>query len=334
MTIRRAVVVLALALTVPSRRATAQTAADVSAARDLFIQGSELVQQGKWDEARERYERSLRLKRAAITLYSLGLAQKNTGRLVEALENMRAFLAEPSAEATRPYEKPAQQAIAELEKRVARIELHVEPARLSGIAVTIDGQAVPAAALGVPRLVNPGPHEVAATAPGYSAARASETVAEGAQATVKLSLEKMAEPAALPKAPGAARRSSAGDAALRPSRALPFALIGGGAAGLGAGAIVGLFGVSQASDAPTRDGPEADAARTKMHVGDVLGGLGVVAAGVGVVLLLTRPSARAPASARATPAPRIGSSVVALCRRGPSMSSAPMADRRRATERK
>jgi len=62
-------------------------------------------------------------------------------------------------------------------------------------------------------------------------------------------------------------------------------MVGGGVA-FGVGLTVGLLGVSQAADAPTSDGPEAESARTKSIVGDVVAGVGIVAAGVGLVLLL------------------------------------------------
>ncbi|HVY47558.1 MAG TPA: hypothetical protein VHB21_16830, partial [Minicystis sp.] len=75
--------------------ARAQDAADVAAARDLFNEATRYAAAGQWELARDRYQRSLTLKRAAITMYSLGVAQQNTGRLVEALESFRAFLAEP-----------------------------------------------------------------------------------------------------------------------------------------------------------------------------------------------------------------------------------------------
>src|SRR5690606_22178751 len=130
----------------------AQSAADVAVAREMFIEGSELARQGRWEQARERYERSLELKRAPITLYSLGVAQQQTGQLVEALESFRAFLAEPSAPATKEYEPLARQAVQELERRVAEIELRMSPADVAGLVVKIDGVAVPAAALDRPRL--------------------------------------------------------------------------------------------------------------------------------------------------------------------------------------
>jgi hypothetical protein len=58
---------------------------------------------------------------------------------------------------------------------------------------------------------------------------------------------------------------------------------------------VGLVGVSQAEGAPTRDGPEADSARTKMLIGDILGGVGIAAAGIGVVVLVLQGGKEEPA---------------------------------------
>ena len=53
-------VVLLLVALVPLP-AAAQSAADVAAARELFIEGAELAKAGRWQEARDRYERSLAL---------------------------------------------------------------------------------------------------------------------------------------------------------------------------------------------------------------------------------------------------------------------------------
>lgn len=276
--------------------ARAQSAADVTAARDLFIEGSRLAEKGKWTEARDRYERSLALKRAAVTLYSLGVAQRNTGKLVEALESFRAFLAEPSAAATRPYEGPARGAATELEKRIARIDVVLEPAAVKSAVVRVDGVTVPAAAVGQPRAVNPGAHVVIATAVGWRAARTEVTLAEGQRATVKLVLERAAEvdvttarAAASPR--GTARPGGAPTAkAAAPQRVLPFALMGTGAAVVGAGVALGLFGVSSASQAPWRDGPAAADARTIALVGDVLVGVGLGAAAAGGIVLWVRPA--------------------------------------------
>lgn len=289
---------LAAALLGPAP-ARAQSAADVAAARDLFKEASRLGNEGKWEEARDRYERSLQLKRAAITLYSLGVAQHRTGRLVEALESLRAFLAEPSTPGTEAWIAPARELVAELEKRVASIELAVLPPALPGLSVKVDGQEIPAAALDRRRLLDPGAHQITASAAGHLPAHAQVTLAEGGAQRVQLTLVPAppVEPPAPPKVPGVAPPREEPPRPT-PHRALSFALLGGGAAALGVGLAVGWLGVGEAKAAPTRDGPEAKSARAKMLAGDVAAGAGIAAAGAGVVVLVVQAvSGKAPKAA-------------------------------------
>lgn len=294
MRVRLVALALAVALGLWSARdARADNPADVALARELFKDGSSLAQKGRWEEARDRYERSLQLKRSAVTLYGLGIAQKNTGQLVFALETLRAFLAEPKSAATRLYEKPAREAVGELEKQVGRLTLQVRPPGLPGLVVTVDGQEVPPVALGQPRVVDPGRHDVVATAPGRREAHDVATVDKGGSATVSLVLETEARaPAPPPREPPPPPRPA--PMPDRPKSSgpgiLPAVLIGGGALAFAGGATVGIIGIVQANDAPSSDSPDADAARTKMAIGDIVGGVGVVAMGIGVVMLLTQPS--------------------------------------------
>ena len=255
--------------------ARAENPADVALARELFTEGSRFAEAGNWAAAAERYAKSLALKRAAITLYSLGISHKNTGKLVEALVNLRAFLAEPSVPATQPYEVPARAAIAEIEPRIGRVRIELVPAGVPGAVIALDGVSVPPAAYGMDRPVDPGDHELVGTAPDHDPTRVRLHVPEGSrqQVTVKLARTQ--------------------------SMVLPVSLIAGGGAALTGGVIVGLVGVSEASSAPTSDGEKADAARTKMIVGDVIGGVGLAAVVVGVVMLL---------SAGDDPPPAVGAS--------------------------
>ncbi|WP_437309407.1 hypothetical protein [Sorangium sp. So ce388] len=282
-----------------SAPAAAQSAADVAVAREIFIEGSEFAKQGRWEQARERYERSLAIKRAPITLYSLGVAQQQTGQLVEALESFRAFLVEPSAPATREYERLARHAVEDLERQVSALELRLSPGDVAGLVVKLDGGVVPAAALDRPRPLNPGNHTLSVSAPGYREVRRSVAAAPGSRVLVVLSLEREAASAAAgPRAltvsaPVGAASSPAPDDA--PGRVVPIALIAGGLTTVAAGAAIGLLGVASASDAPTRDGEAADAARAQALAGDIIAGAGLVAAGAGVlVLLLDRGAASAP----------------------------------------
>jgi hypothetical protein len=272
--------------------------ANVAAARELFVEGSELSKQGDWEGARDRFERSMALKPAPITIYSLAVAQMNTGRLAESLEGFRAFLAEPAEPATEPYVEPARAAVAELEGRVSYIKLVIVPAGLPGLAVRVDNVEVPPAALTIPRLVNPGTHVVTAIAPGRRAAQREITLSEGQTGVAELTL---AADAAVEPDPEPAHGSGADDDTSQVP-VLPIVLMAVGGAAVVAGVAVGLVGLSEANDAPTRDGPEADAARAKSLAGDVVAVVGGATAVLGLVLLFVLDGDDDTASQRVTPA--------------------------------
>jgi hypothetical protein len=88
------------------------------------------------------------------------------------------------------------------------------------------------------------------------------------------------------------------------SLVLPIALIGVGVASLGVASFFWLSGLSDHSTmgsgcAVTHSCTQSavDAGQAKLVVGDVTGGLGIVAAGIGAgILLFGQPPARTPAS--------------------------------------
>jgi hypothetical protein len=284
------------------RAALAQSADDVETARACFVEAARLGKQGRWNEAREMYARSLHLKAAPLTRYSLGVAQRETGRLAEALQSFRAFVAEPSTPATAPYREPAGSAIAALEARVGRVTIAIEPPAIDGLALTIDGIPVSVASER-PREMDPGLHEVVARAPGFRVAKASFMATAGAAVRVALPLVPLpgSAPAIVVQAdPPAPARAGDAPASGPPTRVLPIAIMSVGGGLFIGGMTLGLVGVRQASQAPTRDGPEANAARTKGIAGDVIAGTGIAAVGVGLVILLTSGSPR-PATARVGP---------------------------------
>ncbi len=286
-----AILLLVLGLAVP-RAAMAQNASDVDTARALFVEGAKLGNEGRWREARDLYARSLQLKPAAITRYSLGVAQRETGHLADALGSFRAFLSEPETASTARYTAPARAAVTALEARVGRVSITIEPAAIEGLSVTIDNQPVAPSSDG-PREIDAGAHDVAARAPGYRPAAAHFVVAEGAGAAVTVTLAATTAAVgskalvlpleiAPPAVPAPANKE--------PSRVLPFALVGVGGALFVGGATLGLVGVAQAGSAPTRDGSAAHAAQGKAIAGDILAGAGIASVGIGLILLLTHGS--------------------------------------------
>jgi hypothetical protein len=295
--------------------AHAQSAADVAAARELFNQGSTLARDGQWEAARDRYQRAYALSGEPIALYSLGVAQKETGRLVDALESLRRFLKSQSSPKTEAYVEPARRAVAELEGQVGALSIELKPPGVEGLVLKVDGVEVPPAAHGMARLVDPGEIEVVARAPGYRPSAQHVTLAPGEKRQIEITLEAApADPtgvaAASPQAAQADEPAPAptGDGSL----VLPIALMGGGVAVFGAGVVVGLVGVGQASDAPTSDGPEADDARTLSLVGDILAGVGIATAGVGAAILVFGGDDEAPASASAPVRVHVGTGSFAL----------------------
>lgn len=302
-----AAVLVALLAAASPRAALAQSGSDVETARALFVEGAKLGNEGRWKEARELYARSLQLKAAPITRYSLGVAQRETGHLAEALGSFRAFLAEPEAPATARYTAPAQAAVTALEARVGRLSIAIEPRPIDGLSLTIDGQPVPPAS-DTPREVDAGAHDVLARAPGFRPGTAHFVVAEGAGATVTITLATTTAPVgskALVRpldidSPAPIAPPPAAAPAPAPGRTLPFALLGVGGALFVGGATLGLVGVGQASSAPTRDGSAARAAQAKGIAGDLLAGAGIATAGIGLILLLSRGSASPPRAAGST----------------------------------
>lgn len=282
-------VLVALLTTGAPRAALAQSASDIDTARALFVEGAKQANDGHWREARDLYARSLQLKPAAITRYSLGVAQRETGHLADALGSFRAFLNEPETSATARFTAPAKAAVTVLSARVGRVSITIEPAAIDGLSVTIDGQPVPPSSE-APREIDAGAHDVLARAPGFRPATAHFVVAEGAGAAVTVTLAATTAPLGSKALVRPLDTPSPGEplaANKVPSRVLPFALLGVGTALFVGGATLGIVGVNQASDAPTRDGSAARAAQGKAIAGDILGGAGIAAAGIGLILLLT-----------------------------------------------
>ncbi|WP_437276596.1 tetratricopeptide repeat protein [Sorangium sp. So ce375] len=290
----------ALLMAAVPRSASAQGAGDVESARVLFVQGAKLAKQGRWEEARALYSRSLQIKAAPLTRYSLGVAQKETGHLAEALASFRAFLAEPPTPTTTPYVGPAREAIAALEGRIGRATIAVKPAAIDGLTLALDGRPLRAAP-DQPIELDPGAHEIVASAPGFRAAAARFSVGAGGSVEV---------PIALARATTGTERASVASGGLPPvvdaadassSRALPVVVLGVGGALFAGGAVLGLSGVKQAGDARSSTGADAGAARAKGIVGDVLGGVGLATLGVGLYLLLNEPAPSTTKAGAVTP---------------------------------
>ena len=186
------VVTLALSSTI----AAAQTEDEKRAtARGLAQSGLNAFNEGKLDDAIDRFRRAEALVHAPPHLLYIARASASLGKLVQAneayLRIVREEVASTAPKAFVDAKKSATQEQAALEPRIPKLTIVVKVGQgASGAAgnapepvVTMDGAVVPAALVGVAHPVDPGAHTLSATARGYKANDVAIKVNESASET-------------------------------------------------------------------------------------------------------------------------------------------------------
>ncbi|XXX77722.1 hypothetical protein WMF30_02965 [Sorangium sp. So ce134] len=300
------VVLASAALLAPVGALAQGMSSDPTLAQTLFEEGRRLMEAKAYADACPKLAESQRLRPGTGTLLNLALCNEALGRTATAWGQFKEALFASKKEGNAAREAFAQEHIGALEPRLSKIQLNAEST--PGLLVRVDGHEIPAAALGTPIPIDPGPHEVEATASGYSVWSTTVQVGESADlkaiAVPKLQPAPPARTAAAPQPPGPAAggagvgggNAGGGGDGLRTAG---FVIGGAGAAVLGVGAVFGILAAGQASDAEkdpalcpekqcTRLGrEEIDAAETKALVSTIGIGVGVAAIGAGAILVLT-----------------------------------------------
>jgi len=243
------------------------SAADVASARQLAQDGTKLANAGHCAEAIDKLARAERLYHAPSTLERLGFCQAKLGKVVEASENLLRVTRESlPANAPKAFVK-AQERAAKLlpatRARIAKLKIDVTAPPNTAIAVTIDGESLPSANIGTDRHVDPGEHNVEATAPGMIAAKTRATLRDGESISVTLALEPdpnapKTTPVATPstttpsttpaKTSPADPRTPAGHDDEEPSRLPAYLALGVGVVGIGVGSVFGLLATGKKGD--------------------------------------------------------------------------------------
>lgn len=287
---------------------------DIAQARQLGMQAQQAYDAGNYAESEKLWSAATRLYAAAPTL-TLGLAraQAKAGHVVGAQESYNKIIREWDGKATgsaafKDALEAAKTEIAAVSARIAYVVINVEGA--PSPQVTIDGQPVNSAALGLKRPVDPGQHVVKATADGYKPAEQQFTVPEAGNAEARLKLEKAeGAVAATPVAPTEpAKEQPAVQAKTGGSnKTLAIVAFGVGGAGILVGAITGLVAVGKHGDLADScpDGKctsdkqsDIDSYKTMgtiSTIGFIVGGVGVAA---GAVLWFTAPKETAARASR------------------------------------
>jgi PEGA domain len=192
---------LALSASLP---AMAQTEADKTTARNLFFEARDAYTAGNFGEAAELFGRSNAIYPAPTAALGMARALRDSGSLVESFEAYTAIVnagvADDAPDAFKSAVESAETERTAVEPRlpsvIIRIDCACEP------AVSLDDKAVPSAALGVKRYVNPGTRRIEASAEGHTTAAKEVSVQEGTTVEVQLALEPNAEtPPPIPAPP-------------------------------------------------------------------------------------------------------------------------------------
>ncbi len=326
-------IVLASALWSFSGAAYAQSEADRATARELAREGQTAFDRGDFETAADHFARADALVHAPTLLLALARAQNKLGKLVQSYESYSRIIREGVPEGSPAvFKKAYEEAKKEVEPVRARLGwVTIEIKGPANARVSIDDTAVPSAAVGVRRAVNPGSHVIKAEADGFLPAEQSLSVTEGESAPVTLTLEPDPNAGAQPVAgQNSAAGSSAAPTDIEPppdaprasgstTRTLAFVALGVGAAGLVVGGVTGMMAIGKRGDlddsCPGGQCPEGqrdnlDSYRTLgtvSTIGFIVGGVG---AATGVTLLLT--SKKGGEHARGQVDLRLGASGVAV----------------------
>ncbi|MEY2667981.1 MAG: hypothetical protein RJA59_619 [Pseudomonadota bacterium] len=215
-----------------------------AAARAAFRKGADLYKAGKYREAISAFETADRLKPSPALQFNIGQAWEKLGDTEAALAAFARYLRlDPSA----PNRDAVRKTVGTLEARLAakgRQMLHVttDPA---GAELSVDGVAAGPSPLDA--AYPPGPHTLAATAPGRRSATREVVLPLERSLAVELLLEPGQDPAASPLAatpPGAPLEATRPDSAPVPVERKnwlgPIIAGGIGVVAAGAGIVMGV----------------------------------------------------------------------------------------------
>jgi hypothetical protein len=298
--------------------ARADDASARNLAEQMFTEGRKLMGEGKFDEACPKLAESQRLDPGGGTILNLAVCHQGQGRFASAWSEFREAIDLARTDGRRDREQLALEHLAEVEPKVSHLTLSIEPkAEVSGMAIKLDGQIVGRAAWNSALPVDPGAHDIIASAPGKLDRQLSVQV-------VGLADTKAITILALEDAPASAIASpdSSPDPALSShsngKRVAGFVVGGVGVAALAVGTVFGIEALQKRHDSDASC--SGDTCRTQAgvnfnqdaqrfaNVADVGIGVGIVGVVVGTYLVLTSGASRPvpAATARLKVLPAIG----------------------------
>lgn len=224
----------------------AQPAGDTRAtARQLALEGVAAHGRADWPAVIDRFERAEQLFHAPVHLRYLAIAYERSvpPNMVRAAETWQRLSQEQlPPEAPQVFRDAVAEARRELERmdgRIGHIAIELAPS-LQGAAVTLDGVALPPAALGSVRYIDAGPHTLRAQLAGHPDVERSINIAPGATERVQLDA-----PAPVVEVPVVVQPRTTTVLRPNPLRTVGFVMAGVGGAALIGGVITGVMANSE-----------------------------------------------------------------------------------------
>jgi hypothetical protein len=170
------------------------SAADKATARDAATQGIQDYREGKYAEALDLLKRAQALYDAPVHQHYIARCQRELGSWIEAAEGFRA-LSHRQLDSSAPPQwqdavTEAGRELSELEPRIPRLLIRVEPKSAEVSRLAIDDVEVPNAVIGMERLANPGTHHITLAAKGYRDTEQTVEAKAGESTEVKVVLER------------------------------------------------------------------------------------------------------------------------------------------------
>ena len=166
-------------LALSSTANAAPSGQDRAMAESLFQEAKKLAASGKLEPACKKFEDSFQLDPTLGTKLHSAACYEELGRTASAWAafNEAAAMAVEEDDAKRL--KIAKKRLAKLEKELPKLTIEV-PKGIEGIRVELDGNNLGTSTLESALPVDPGPHKITVTAPGYESWTTSITVEKGA----------------------------------------------------------------------------------------------------------------------------------------------------------
>lgn len=305
------------------------TAAELSAARQLFGEALDAEDRSDWKGALERYERIRTITVSPVLYFHIGTCHQALGDVVEAINAFELAQQEALRKRDREVAKESKVQLDKLRPKVAWLTLRILPADVDDVNISLDGAPIRAALAGAAMPINPGKrHLVVRSATHENVVEQDLEASSGGSSTITADLgpKKTVTVAPPPPPPLETPKqvvvTPPPPPPPPPPNRVPSFIVGGGAVALGAGALVtglmahGKYVTYLEQNADPARYPRA--ARSELRdEGQALGlastglTLGALVAGGVAVYLFTNPPGRA-RSASSAIAPWAGPSGAGL----------------------